>query len=85
MEYHDSRAVPVDDLAAVDVIPGDEEIVVLFAGVDALARRAVEDAKRGLGRRGDGIERAAERMLDAAERLIAARKRRAVGGVLQEA
>lgn len=85
VEYHDARAVPADDLATVDVTPGDEEIVVLFAAVDALARRAVEDAKRGLGRGGDGIERAAARMFDSAERLIAARKRRVVGGVLQEA
>ncbi len=76
VEHLAGRLPPETDGDAIDVLPGDEEIVLGFAEAAALSRRAVEDAKRGV--RGDaGVQ--AEEARAAAERLIAARKRRVRG------
>lgn len=83
VEYLDGRSLPADDVTAVEIVPGDEEIVVLFAAATALRRRAVEDGKRGLSRGSDAVAVAAERMDAEAERRLAARLRRARGGYLE--
>jgi hypothetical protein len=82
IDYLGGRTLPNDDVAAVDVVAGDEDIVSLLAAATALRRRAIEDGKRGLGRgAGNGpIANSAERFQNEAERLIAARQRRARGG-----
>ncbi len=75
------RAVPTDDAGAVDLLPGDEEVVLALAAAAALGRRAVEDGKRG-GRPG-GLAALAEAARSEARRLLAARRRRARGGWLE--
>lgn len=74
VEHWAGRLPPASDGDAGDVLPGDEEIVLGFAQAAALARRAVEDAKRGI--RGDTAARA-DLARAAAERLLARRGRRA--------
>jgi hypothetical protein len=76
IEHLTGRTPPVTDGEAVDVLPGDEEIVLGFAGAAALARRATEDAKRGAA--SDAGARA-EAMRRDAERLVQRRRRRARG------
>ena len=76
IEHLTGRTPPATDSDAVDVMPGDEEIVLGFALAAALARRAIEDAKRGI-RSDAGIR--AETARAGAERLAAQRKRRARG------
>lgn len=78
IDYRGGRSLPGDDATAVDLIDGDEDIVVLLAAATALRRRAIEDGKRG-NRRGT-IADSAEVLQNEAERLIAARRRRARGG-----
>jgi len=80
IDYLTTRAAPVDDLSAVAVLPGDEEIVLALAAASALRRRAIEDGKRGV--RVDAILVLAMSMRDEADRLMVARRRRARGGVL---
>jgi hypothetical protein len=82
IDYRGGRTLPTDDVTAVDVLDGDEDIVVLLAAAIALRRRAVEDGKRGVARGAgnDPIAVSAEVCQDEAERLIAARRRRARGG-----
>ena len=83
IEYRGQRSVPSDDGSAVDVLPGDEEIVLTLAAAVALRRRAVEDGKRGAYGRGNSPALAlAERAEAEAERLMARRARRATGGWL---
>jgi hypothetical protein len=85
IEYRGPRTIPADDVSAVDVATGDEEIVLVLAAAIALRRRAVEDGKRGTYGRGPSPALAlAERAEIEAERLMARRKRRATGGWLAE-
>ena len=79
IEHLTARAVPTDDIGQVDILPGDEEIVLALATASALRRRATEDAKRGLR---SGIASLAEVARAEAGRLFAARRRRARGGWL---
>ena len=74
VEHLTGRTPPATDGEAVDVLPGDEEIVLAYAQAAALARRAVQDAKRGL--RTDAAARA-ESAREEAERLLGRRGRRA--------
>lgn len=78
VEYLAGRQPPTTDDEPVDVLPGDEEIVLGFAEAAALSRRATEDAKRGV--RSDAGARAGAART-ATERLIQRRKRRARMGV----
>jgi hypothetical protein len=82
IDYLGGRTLPGDDVTAVEIVPGDEEIVVLLAAATALRRRSVEDGKRGLGRGTVNglIAVSAEVIQNEAERLIRARRRRARGG-----
>jgi hypothetical protein len=77
VEHLAGRTPPLTDGEAVDLLPGDDEIVLALAAAAALARRATEDAKRGA--RSDAATRA-DAARHHADRLIAARKRRARGG-----
>ena len=72
--------MPTDDVGQLDLLPGDEELLLLLATATALRRRATEDAKRGI--RSPGIATLAETARTEAARLIAARRRRARGGWL---
>ena len=74
VEHLTGRTPPAADGDAVDVHPGDEEIVLGYAQAATLARRAVEDAKRGL--RTDAAARAESARAEA-ERLLGRRGRRA--------
>jgi hypothetical protein len=80
IDYLGGRTLPGDDVTAVDVIAGDEDIVVLLASATALRRRAIEDGKRGLGRAVATVASVAEVFQNEAERLIVSRRRRARGG-----
>lgn len=82
IDYLGGRTLPGDDVTAVDVIAGDEDIVVLLAAATALRRRTIEDGKRGLGRNAANvaIASAADAFQNQAERLIQTRRRRARGG-----
>jgi hypothetical protein len=77
IEYLGGRQSPGDDVTAVEVIAGDEEIVVLLAAAMALRRRAVEDVKRGSGGMALSLADAARAE---AERRIGRRQRRLKGG-----
>ena len=79
VEHLAARTPPADDVAAVDLGPGDEEVVLALARAAALRRRATEEAKRGLPPAAAPLARAAA---DDAERLLAAGRRRARGGWL---
>ena len=59
---------------------GDESIVVALAAAQALERRLVEDAKRGVA--AAGAADAASLFRTEAHRLVAVRKRRVRGGSL---
>jgi hypothetical protein len=76
IEHLAGRTPPATDGEAADVLPDDEEIVLAFAAAATLARRAVEDAKRGV--RTDAGARATAARQDA-EALLR-RRRRARGG-----
>ncbi len=82
IDYLDSRVLPADDVTAVDLVPGDESIVVVLAGAAALARRAVEEAKRGAGREGAAMQALAEALRREGERRLDDRRRRARGAWL---
>jgi hypothetical protein len=84
VEYLARRALPDDDVSALDLRPGDEEPVVLLAASDALLRRAVELGKRGMDPSALALTRVAECHAREAERLMDARRRRAWGGWLGE-
>jgi hypothetical protein len=74
------RALVTDDLTPQPIVAGDEPIVVALAAAQALERRVVEDAKRGVAVAGTADT--ARLFLTEAHRLIAARKRRVRGGSL---
>jgi hypothetical protein len=76
IEYRTARSLPTDDATALDIAPGDEELVLSLALAAALRRRATEDAKRGMASPANGL---ADTALADAERRFAA-QRRAVGG-----
>ena len=80
IEHLTTRVVPTDDVGQLDLLPGDEELLLLLATATALRRRATEDAKRGI--RSPGIATLAETARTEAVRLIGARRRRARGGWL---
>ena len=80
IEYLGTRPLPADDVTAVEIEPGDEELVVGLAASAALTRRAVEDAKRGLNPQPVSMV-AAVVEAEAGERLRV-RSRRATGGWL---
>jgi hypothetical protein len=77
-----TRTLPGDDVTAVEIIPGDEEIVVLLAAGAALRRRITEDAKRGIGRDAQLVVNAANSYQQIAMARMEARKRRARGSFL---
>lgn len=72
IEHRGGRAAPTDDVAALDVQPGDEPIVLALAAAIALERRAVEDGKRGIR---SGALALADAVRGEAERLLRARGR----------
>lgn len=76
IDYLGGRIAPSDDVADVDIAPGDEEIVVLMTVGTALRRRAVEDGKRGNARAAMDLEHAADVFESLARTLISGRKRR---------
>ena len=80
VEYRGARELPDDDADALDIVPGDEEIVTLMTCAAALRRRAIEDGKRGLSRGVDGISRSADRLEAEVESRISARRRLVRGG-----
>lgn len=80
IEYLGPRPLPSNDITAVEIDPGDDDIVVGLAASAALTRRAVEDAKRGLNGQPIALLAAAIEA-DAGERLRT-RARRATGGWL---
>lgn len=82
IDYLGARTLPVDDISAVEVIAGDEEIVVLMTAAAALRRRAVEDGKRGTQRGTEAISAVAEALDREAEARMRSRKRRVRGGHL---
>jgi hypothetical protein len=67
VEHLTGRTPPATDAETLDILPGDEEIVLGLAAAVALARRAIEDAKRGIrgvtGPRAESARREAERLL----------------------
>ena len=79
VEHLAPRTPPATDGEAVDLLPGDEAIILGFAEAAALTRRATEDAKRGVPSDTAALAGAARR---AADRLVQQRKRRARGGRL---
>lgn len=80
LELLASRTAPTDDVAAVDLLPGDEAVVLALAEAAVLERRAVEDGKRGSG--GGGLAALAAMARTEARRRLAARRRRVRGGWL---
>jgi hypothetical protein len=80
VEHRTGRALPADDVTTVEIVSGDEEIVVLIAAATALRRQAVAEGKQGLGRGRDPISLAAEAAQIEADRLVAARRRRVRDG-----
>ncbi len=81
IEHWRARAVPVDDVTALDLIPGDEELIVALAVAQALARRVIEDGKRASSTKGTGpLAMLAMAARAEAERLITQRLRRVRGG-----
>lgn len=81
IDYLTGRALPSNDVTPVEVVVGDEDIVVLLAAASALRRRAIEDGKRGLGRGGRlPTTESAESLQAQAEHLMQMRRRRAHGG-----
>lgn len=80
IDYLGGRIAPSDDVAEVDVTPGDEEIVILMAVGTALRRRAVENGKRGDARAAMDMEHAADVYESLARTMIAGRKRRVRAG-----
>lgn len=77
VEHLSGRELPAADGDQLDILTGDEPIVLALAESAVLSRRASEDAKRGLT--SDAGARATAARTDA-DRLIARRKRRVRGG-----
>jgi hypothetical protein len=79
LEYLAPRQVPTDDVSAVDVVDGDEELVVVLALASALGQRAADDAKRGAR---SEMRTLADAARTEAANLYRARQRRVRGGWL---
>lgn len=79
VEHLAGREPPDSDSDPLDLLPGDEEIVLGFAEAAALSRRATEDAKRGIP---STTAARADAARAATAYLIQRRKRRARNGVL---
>lgn len=84
IDYLALRQLPSDDVTSLELPPGDEEIVVLFAASSALLRRSVEVGKRGLDASSLALVRVAEAYERTANALIRARTRRALAGLLAQ-
>lgn len=80
IDYLGGRLVPVDDIVAIDVNDGDEEIVTLMTVGTSLRRRAIESGKRGDARSAMEMEQAADVFDSLARQRIAGRVRRIRGG-----
>jgi hypothetical protein len=80
IDYLGGRLVPPDDVAAIDVNDGDEEIVIVMTAGTALRRRAIENGKRGDARAAMEMEQAAAAFDSLARQRIAGRVRRIRGG-----
>jgi hypothetical protein len=78
IDYLSGRELVADDVTQQPIEAGDEPIVIAMAGMQAMERRMVEDAKRGAPV--TGVADAASRLAEEASRLIAARKRRVRSG-----
>ncbi len=52
IEHRANRVEPFDDVADLDVQPGDEDVILSLAIATALHRRAVDEGKRYTGRSG---------------------------------
>ena len=78
IDHLTGRELAGDDVSQQPVESGDEPIVVALAAAQAMKRRLVEDAKRGVPLAGPAAVVAA--MTAEAERLISARKRRVRAG-----
>lgn len=79
IEHLAGREPPASDGDSLDILPGDDPILLSLAEASALARRAVEDAKRGIRSEAGSRAEAAQRQAD---RLMQRRKRRASGSRL---
>lgn len=79
LEYLAPREVPVDDVSDVDLVAGDEELIVVLALASALGQRAADDAKRGMR---SELRALAEAARAEAAHLYRARSRRARSGWL---
>lgn len=79
LEYLAPRQVPTDDVAAVDLVAGDEDLIVTLALASALGQRAADDAKRGMRSEMRALADAAR---TEAANLYRARQRRVRGGWL---
>ena len=77
VEYRAARAIPADDAVGVDVVAGDEEIVLDLAAAVALDQRVVADAKRGTA---NGVLQARASMARQATERALAHRRRVVRG-----
>ena len=82
IDYLALLELPDDDVTAIDLPAGDEEVVVLLAASGALLRRSVEVGKRGQEASSLALVRVADAYERAAESLMRARFRRVIGGVL---
>lgn len=77
IDYLGDRALPADDVTAVAIVPGDDEIVLLLATAAALERRLVADGKRGgTGRDGQILSGLATHSRQRADLLLDRRLRR---------
>lgn len=81
IEYLALRNLPNDDVSSLDLLSGDEEIIVQFAASSALLRRSVEAGKRGMDSSSLALVRVAEAYERAANSLIRTRQRRALGSL----
>jgi hypothetical protein len=74
VQHRTGRTPPPDDLAAVDVLPGDEAAVIALATASALERRAIEEGKRGATAMADGMARLAASARSDGEGLLRRRR-----------
>jgi hypothetical protein len=82
IDYLGGRPAPTDDVAPLDIIEGDEEIIANLTVGTALRRRAVEIGKRALAREAMDLEQLADIFDALAREQIASRKRRVKAGWL---
>lgn len=83
IEHRANRVDPFDDVADLDIQPGDEDIILALATATALHRQAVDEGKRYTGRAGVHPLAAAARTAQAdAEHLLWHRLRQVRTGTL---